>query len=312
MASVLTRRRLILAKIESTYGTDSTPTGASNAILVRNLEIQPLLSESVSRDLVRPYMGQADQLLAQTRVEVTFEVELAGSGTAGTAPAYGPILKSCGLSETVVTSTSVTYAPVSSSFSSLTIYYHEDGIRHKVTGCRGTFEINGEVGQIPVISFTMTGIYNAPTDVSLPTPTYANQATPLLFKQGNTTNFSAFSYSGCLQSYNFSMANDVIYRELVGCTKEILITNRAPSGTIVIEAPTITAKDFFTVSTGNTTGSITFQHGTTGGNIATVTTAQSDLGNLTYSDQDGVQMLNMPFIAIPTSSGNDEFSLAFT
>jgi hypothetical protein len=25
-----------------------------------------------------------------------------------------------------------------------------------------------------------------------------------------------------------------------------------------------------------------------------------------------VQMLNMPFIAVPTSSGNDEFSLAFT
>jgi hypothetical protein len=100
-----------------------------------------------------------------------------------------------------------------------------------------------------VISFTMTGIYNAPTDESLPSPTYANQATPLIFKQGNTTNFSAFSYSGCLQSYNFSMANDVIYRELVGCAKEIMITNRAPSGTIVIEAPTITAKDFFTIAT---------------------------------------------------------------
>jgi hypothetical protein len=108
------------------------------------------------------------------------------------------------------------------------------------------------------------------------------------------------------------MANDVIYRELVGCSKEIMITNRAPSGTIVIEAPTITAKDFFTIATGSSTGSITFQHGTTGGNIATVTTAQSDLGNLTYSDQDGVQMLNMPFIAVPTSSGNDEFSLVYT
>ncbi len=42
------------------------------------------------------------------------------------------------------------------------------------------------------------------------------------------------------------------------------------------------------------------------------TTAQSDLGNLSYSDQDGVQMLNMPFIAVPTSSGNDELSIAFT
>ena len=136
MASVLTRRRLILAKIESVYGTDPTPTGASNAILVRNLEIQPLVAETVNRDLVRPYMGQADQLLARERVEVSFEVELAGSGAAGTAPAYGPILKACGLSETLVTSTSATYAPVSSSFSSVTIYYHEDGIRHKLTGCR--------------------------------------------------------------------------------------------------------------------------------------------------------------------------------
>jgi hypothetical protein len=312
MASVLTRRRLILAKIESTYGTDPTPVGASNAILVRNLEIQPLVAETVNRDLVRPYLGQADQLLAQTRVEVTFEVELAGSGTAGTAPAYGPVLRSCGLSETISAGASVTYAPESSGFESVTIYYHEDGIRHKVTGCRGTFELNGEVGQIPVISFTMTGIYNAPTDETLPTPTYANQADPLLFKQGNTINFSAFSYSGCLQSYNFSIANSVIYRELVGCSKEILITDRAPAGTIVIEAPTITAKDFFTVATGSSTGSITFQHGGTAGNIVTMTTAQSDLGNLTYSDMDGVQMLNMPFIAVPTNAGNDELSLAFT
>ena len=312
MASVLTRRRLILAKIESIYGTDPTPTGSADAILVRNLEIQPLVGETVNRDLVRPYMGQADQLLAQVRVEVSFEVELAGSGTAGTAPAYGPVLRSCGLSETVVGGTSVTYAPESSGFESVTIYYHEDGIRHKVTGCRGTFELNGEVGQIPVIAFTMTGIYNAPTDETLPTPTYANQADPLIFKQGNTTSFDMFSYSGCMQSYNFTMANEVIYRELVGCTKEVLITNRAPSGTVVIEAPTITAKDFFTVATGTSTGSIDFQHGQTAGNIVTVTTAQSDLGNLTYSDQDGIQMLNVPFIAVPTSAGNDELSLAYT
>jgi hypothetical protein len=312
MPSVLTRRRLILAKIETTYGSDSTPTGASNAILVRNLEIQPLLSETVNRELVRPYLGQSDQLLSQTRVEVTFEVELAGSGTAGTAPAYGPVLRSCGLSETLVTSTSATYAPESSGFESCTIYYHQDGIRHKVTGCRGTFEMNCEVGQIPFISFTMTGIYNAPTDETLPTPTYANQSTPLIFKEGNTTSFSAFSYAGCLMNYTFNIANDVIYRELVGCTKEILITNRAPNGTVVIEAPTIAAKDFFAIATGTSTGSITFQHGTTAGNRVTMTTAQSDLGNLTYSDQDGIQMLNMPFIAVPTSAGNNEMSLVYT
>jgi hypothetical protein len=309
---LLSRKRLILAKTESTYGTDPTPTGSANAILVRNLEITPLQADTVTRDLIRPYLGNSDQLLANTRVELTFEVELAGSGTAGTAPAYGPVLKACGLSETVVATTSVTYAPVSASFSSCTIYFHNDGIRHKLTGCRGSFSVNAEVGQIPVISFTMTGIYNAPTDTALPTPTYANQAAPLIFKNGNTSNFSIFSYSGCLQSLSFEVANEVIYRELVGCNKEVLITNRAPSGTAVIEAPTIATKDFFTIANGSTTGSITFQHGATAGNIVTFTTAQSDIGSPTYSDQDGIQMLNLPYLAIPSSSGNDELSLAFT
>jgi hypothetical protein len=309
---LLSRKRLILAKTESTYGTDPTPTGSANAILVRNLEITPLQADTVTRDLIRPYLGNSDQLLAQTRVEVTFEVELAGSGTAGTAPAYGPVLKACGLSETVVATTSVTYAPVSASFSSVTIYFHNDGIRHKVTGCRGTFELNAEVGQIPVISFTMTGIYNAPTDESLPSPTYANQSAPLIFKNGNTSNFSIFSYSGCLQSLSFQMANEVIYRELVGCTKESLIVNRAPAGDVVIEAPSIATKDFFTIATGSSTGSISFQHGGTAGNIVTFTTAQSDIANPSYSDQDGIQMLNLPYVAVPTSAGNDELSLAYT
>jgi len=308
----LTRKRLILAKAESTYGTDPSPTGAANAILVRNLEITPLQAESVSRDLIRPYLGNSAELLAQTRVEVTFEVELAGSGTAGTAPAYGPVLKACGLSEAVVASTSVTYAPVSSGFSSCTIYFHNDGIRHKVTGCRGTFSLNAEVGQIPVIAFTMTGIYNAPTDESLPSPTYANQASPLVFKNGNTSNFSIFSYSGCLQSLSLDIANEIIYRELVGCTKEVLITNRAANGTCMIEAPSIATKDFFTIANGNTLGSISFQHGATAGNIVTFTSPQSDIGSPTYADQDGVQMLNLPYRAIPSSSGNDELTLAYT
>jgi hypothetical protein len=307
----LTRKRLLLAKTEVTYGTDPTPTGAANAILVRNLEITPLQADLVSRDLVRPYLGNYETLLAQTRVEVTFEVELAGSGTAGTAPAYGPVLKACGLSETVVATTSVTYAPVSSSFSSATLYFHNDGIRHKVTGCRGTFEVNMQVGQIPTIAFTMTGIYNAPSDVALPSPTYS-QPTPLVFKNGNSSNFSLFSYSGCLQSLQMQIANDVIYRELVGCTKQVLITDRKPAATAVIEAPDIATKDYFTAALGTATGNLTVQHGSTAGNIITFTAAQADITQPSYSDLNGIQMLNLPLMLVPTSAGNDELSLVYT
>lgn len=308
---LLTRKRLILAKSESTYGTDSTPVGA-DAVLVRNLEITPIEADVVSRDLVRPYLGNYEQLLAQTRVSITFQVELAGSGTAGTAPRYGAILKACGMSETIVATTSVTYAPVSSAFSSATIYFNNDGVLHKATGCRGTFTLNGEVGQIPTIDFTMTGIYNAPTDTVAPSVTYSNQATPQIFKAGNTSSFSMLGHSGCLQMVNFDIANEVIYRELVGCAKSVIITNRAPSGQAMIEAPTLATKDFFAVANNDSTGSLTFQHGTNAGNIVTFTAQKVDISNPSYSDQDGIQMLNLPYVAIPTDAGNDEVALVYT
>jgi len=310
---LLSRKRLLLAKLETTYGTDPTPVVGSDAILVRNIEVTPLEVDTVNRELIRPFLGQADQLLAQQRVLVNFEVELAGSGSAGTAPAYGPLLQACRCTETVVSSTSVTYAPNSDATpKSVTIYFNNDGVLHKATGCRGTFTLNAEVGQIPFISFEMTGVFNAPSDVSISAPTYANQAAPLVFKNGNSSSFQVFSYSGAVQSLSFELANEVIYRELVGGTKSIDVVNREPSGECVIEATTIATKDFFTAATGSSTGNLTFQHGSTAGNIVTFTAGQIDLGGPSYSDQDGIQMLTLPYIATPTSAGNNEFQIVMT
>ena len=308
----LLRKRLILIETETTYGTDAAPTGA-DAVLVRDLNITPQQSDTVNRDLIRPYLGASEILLANTRVECTFSVELAGSGTAGTAPQYGKALQACGLSETIVASTSVTYAPVSASFDSVTIHYNIDGVRHKVTGARGTFVMNTSVGEIPTIDFTFTGVYNAPDDSALPTATYANQATPLIFKNGNTDTFSLLSYSGCLQSVSMDLGNTLVYRELIGCDKEVLITDRASNGTVVIEAPTITQKDYFTAAlTDGTLGDLTFQHGTVAGNIVDFASTRIDIGDVSYSDQDGIAMLNMPYTAIPSTAGNDEFTLVYT
>ena len=66
----LTKKRLILSKVEGVYGIDSAPTGAFDAIHVFDLEIIPLQSEVIDRETVRPYYGASEQLLANTRVEV--------------------------------------------------------------------------------------------------------------------------------------------------------------------------------------------------------------------------------------------------
>lgn len=304
---LLYRRRTILAKIETTYGTDPTPTGSANAILVRNMSITPLAAETVSRDLIRPYLGNSPELIASKYVTIEFEVEIAGSGTAGTAPKYSPLLRACGLAETVSAGVDVAYSPVSTGFESVTLYHNVDGVLHKITGARGNVEFTINARAIPVMKFSMTGIYNAPSDAALPTVDYTGFQSPIAANTSNTTGFSLFSYSGILESLSLNMGNAVTYRSLIG-SESVLITDRKVSGTAVFEAPTITAKDFFAAAIGTTLGNLAITQGTVAGNKFVIDSSYIDLGTPSYSENDGIAMINVPFVAVPSGNGNNEIS----
>jgi hypothetical protein len=136
---------------------------------------------------------------------------------------------------------------------------------------------------------------------------------PLVFKDGNTSSFQLLSYAGCLQSIEMDMGNEVAYRELVGCTKEVLITNRNVTGTVMMEAVALASKNYFTAALSDSTlGNLQFTHGTAAGNIVTVSSSTIDVGDVSYDDQDGITMLSIPVIAVPSGSGNDEVSIVFT
>jgi hypothetical protein len=307
----LTRKRLLLAKIETVVGTDSVPTG-TDALLVSNLEIQPLQLELIDRELVRGNLGNSEKLVGQRLVGISFDVEIAGSGTAGTAPKWGALMQACGFSETIVAVTSVTYAPVSSAFKSATLYYFADGVRHTITGCRGTWSMSMEVGAIPKISYEFTGIFNAPTDTANPTGTFTNQANPLVVNSANTTPLQVHGYAACLSAFSLDLANETPFRQLAGCTQEVMITDRKPEGEVMIEAPTLAAKNYFTVASGQTLGQFSFTHGTTAGNICTFTAPTCNLGSPEYDDSDGIIMLKLPFMPVPSGAGNNELTLALT
>ena len=136
----LIRNTAILLKLEgsATYGIDSVPTGAANAMLVSNLSINPLNSQNVDRDLIRPFLGGSEQLLGTRYVEMGFDIEMAGSGTVATAPAWAPALIACGFAQTLTATVRADYTPISTAFDSATIYWHDDGVFHKAVGCRGT------------------------------------------------------------------------------------------------------------------------------------------------------------------------------
>ncbi len=92
----LTRKKFLIAKIEGsgTYGTDPSPVGGSDAIQVTNVEVTPIESDNAEPAAFQGFIGNSTRgtLVANKRVSVTFDVELAGSGTAGTAPALARCL----------------------------------------------------------------------------------------------------------------------------------------------------------------------------------------------------------------------------
>ena len=204
-----------------------------------------------------------------------------------------------------IVQTNSVYSPITDAIPSVSMYVYIDNVFHRVTGALGSVEFNVEVSQLPVMRFSFQGLYNAVTDATPPaSPDFSSFQIPRITNTQNTTNFSLLGYSGLLQSVNLNMSNDVQYRTLVG-SEYVLITNRAPSGAMVVEAPNIAAKDFFSDARNGVTGAMQITQGVDAGNRVRINCPRVSLGNPSYQESQGIQMLSLPFNAAP-NTGNDE------
>jgi len=308
----LWRNRLALVKAESTYNTNPTP-AATDALLFTELDVEPLSLELIERETIQTYFGNRASIVGQRSVPIRATVEMAGSGTAGAAPRYGPMLKASGLGETIVADTSVTYAPVATDFSSYAMdFYIDNGSRQAIGGIRGTAELALSVGAIPTIAFSHMGIWSTPTAVARPSETYSAQASPVAVNADNTATVSVHGFSACMTEFSLSLGTEMVFEQKAGCTKQVRLTDRKTTGSITIELPAFATKDFIAIASAQTEGTISWVHGGTAGNIITFTAAQAAFDSPTFVETDSVTHITLPFRLMPTSSGNDDFTLAFT
>lgn len=309
--ALLARKKILLAKVESTYGTDPTPAGASDAIQTSELSITPLAGPTVSRNLDRATLGNDLQIQVGTYVELSFKVEVAGGGAVDTAPAYSVLMQGAAFSETVNASTSVEFDPVSASIDSLTMYFHHDGQLHKLTGARGTFSISLDAGIIPTYNFSFTGLYNAPSSTADAVPDFSSFQTPVPVNNTNMTTFSLHSQSLTMVNCSIDIANEVVYRNVVG-NESVEIIDRAVSGSVTFEAPAISTKDWFTTAVNSTTGALSIVHGTSAGNIVTISAPNVQIVSPTYGESDGISVITANLSFVPSSTGNDEVQITTT
>jgi hypothetical protein len=296
-----TRSKYLLAKIETVYGTDPTP-AAANAIITSGLAREVYAGPVVSRENDRSTLGARQQLNTAPMVTQSFAVEFMGSGTLGTPPNMGVLLRACGMAETITASTMVEYEPVSASFESITNYYDRGSERQIAKGVRGNAGLSFVAGQIPKFNFQLKGLYAKPANQAPVTPAPTPNRSPYPVNKVNTTDCTIGVYDLILQSLELDFGQQVDHVNLVNY-EEVLIGDRTMSGTIVCLAPHIGTKDMFAL--------VEFQliHGPAT-DIIQLDAPAMQLTGINEVDIFGEQGYSMTFNLIPVS-GDDELKITF-
>jgi len=304
------RDKTVLAKPEGTYGVDSTP-AAGNAILMTNVSLAPMEGEDVNRNLEQPYFGASEDIPVGLYCTLTGDVELVGSGTAGDAPGWSPLIRACNVAETINAGVSVEYDPISAGGESVAIYIPIGPTRHVMLGTRGTFMIKLNAQGIPVLSFTLSGLFTLPTTETPISPDYSAFQEPQVATNANTPTFTIGGTDFVLDTFELNRAGQVSRRLLIG-KEEIVVSNSDETAKAVVEAVGLGTYNPYSIAQDRTKQVIQLVHGTAAGKIVTLDLDRTQQKRVTgFEEKDGVQFWPLDFKVLPTT-GNDQWKMTLT
>jgi len=308
----------VLAKIESSYGVDASPTPDTDAILVATPSVTPV-ADRYDIDYVRTNLSPLEFYMGARDIEVTFTTPLrnTASSPGDAAPEIGVLLRACGMSETINAGTSVVYEPASSGFESCTLYVYLDGVLHKVVGCRGTYNIRMAVGEPAVVEWTFRGKYVEPEDhsdsdltgLALDTTKSPPQVLSSTFTVGGTT----YTISELILGLGNELVRVGDITDATGIS-EIAIVRRRPAGSFNPLVPTADPttdpaskpmRDWLT----NQTLALQVIIGSSGNQIQ-IDAPKCQYDSVAYIDREGLRAYDIPFTMLG-SSGDDEITITF-
>lgn len=313
----------LLAKVESVIGTDASPV-AGNAVLLTDPIADPggmMVVKTARPHAVTGYIQPLADLTPRGRFS-TWQLKTQMRGTrdglfyqASDLPDIDPLLQAAGLSSTVGGGSGteiVTYAPLSTSMKSATLYYYLDGKVSKLLGCVvSSVKLSVKAGGPLEIEFTVEGLYQGQTDTSYVAPTIGSAIPPT----SDNVAFTLFGYSaGIVRSFECTITNETTgARPSINSTNAIVsprVRSRKISYTAVLENELVATKDFEAAQVANTLGALSFTVGGTQYNKMEVSAPQAQIEDVKYSND---KMTDLATITgqFVDSSGNDAVSLIF-
>lgn len=305
------KQKVLMVKTETTYGIDAVPTGVLNAVLAQDVQLKPMEGTDVSRDLERPYFGADATIPTELMSEITFDVELAPSGTPGVAPAWGNLLRACGLAETVSAGTSVIYNPITDDPESATIHLFIDGTRYAMTGARGELTLDTQAQAVPKLRFMFKGLFVKPSDQAQPSADLTAWTNPQIVSHANTPMFRIDGADLVMRSFKLALGNQLEGRFLVG-KEQIIIGDRQSSVETTVEALPLTQFDPFQRALDQSATALTLVHGTEAGKTATLEMVSAQMQRPQgLSNAQNIKEWPLRMVPLPIT-GSDEFTLTLT
>lgn len=311
------KNTLVAMALEATYGQDATPTGASGAILISDASVTPLDAQNIDRDLIRGAFGASEQLVGPASVKVSYSVELAGSGTAGTAPAWGKLLQACCCAEGLLsTPARVEYTPVSTGLKSSTQYYYDDGALHKMLGAMGDFTLSAKIGERPLLKFDWTALdggMSAATDTGTYTawkkPVAVTKANIIDITLGATYSAGALTGGVLYSSTGLEMkaGNQVNFTPLGG-TESVDIVDRESTGSIELDLTAAQETAMMALVKANTAQSLAITIGLASGSKVMFFAPNVQFLAPKKVDKNGKRLIGYDLRFIPVN-GNDEWRI---
>lgn len=301
-------------KVEAAEGTKET-LAAGDFITAHNAKFTPDIKMAEDKS-VTGTMSKVANKPGLRSGKISFDIYLRGGSGAGVAPEYGPALRACGVKETVVAATSVTYtpAPRATTVPSVTVELRVDGKICRIWGARGTAKFKGMVGELAIFSLEFYGADWEKIDgaqmagvsyTTIPTIIFMNAAMTL-----------AGSGAGLnLGSLDIDLGAKVVLRKSVNTPSGYvsgLISDRNP--TLSFDPEEVLASEinyFGDWQAGTTMAFSTGALGSGAGQVCTITAPALQYQGISESETDGLSTLQVNS-KLCKNAGDDEYSIAFT
>lgn len=301
-------RRVIAAKTEATYGQDAAPTLAADAVLTRNYSTKPVEVDRVQRPLDNQKYGATKTAPSNHRATSTYEVEVAGSGTAGQAPAWMRLNNACGMALPVIeagVSATQKFAQPSEEPGSLTEYDWVDNQLRKKVGQRGTFRMMFNAGDYAYLTYDMLAMLPPnPRSVEVPQAAdFSDWPEPLEVNDANTL-LTLGGFAAITRSLEITANVGINLRSLIGA-RYVNRGNHAATGRLVVEAPSVAVRDYLAdLATGDLLP-LALTHGTEAGNIVQIAADAAEITDISEANEDDKLMFNID-LSFTTDGGADD------